>query len=442
MDAAQLQQLIDQINAGLAPLAQPHPAGAFALTPGQANPNLPLDYTTSSGIKIWNEATAPLPFKFNVEGKDVNAFCEKLLERAEKSGWNLAGSNVINIPDSNQQNRNLIEEYGRLTTDEIRAHAETYVALETRQSQNNMQLYYCISSSLSKEGQLKILAEQSKYHVGAGNDRRPSGALLFKLLMQKAVIDTRATASFLRENLSSLDTYMSTIKSDIEEFNKYVKMNWEGLKARGERCDDLMINLFKGYQNASDREFVRYIKQKRDAYDDGDDITVETLMTLALNKYETLTKQDLWNAKTAEQEQIVALTAELGKIKDVNLKLAQSLKSGSGKSNKSNSNTTGKGKSRNSQGKGKGKQNDKWAWKKVAPKSNESKTKRFNDRTYHWCGAHQAWTEHPENECKLKKKLEAEQQEDNSDNADNSRQANTASYVNALNAIVSDLQQE
>ena len=59
MDAAQLQQLIDQINAGLAPLAQPQQAGAFTLTPGQANPNQPLDYTTSSGIKIWNEATAP-----------------------------------------------------------------------------------------------------------------------------------------------------------------------------------------------------------------------------------------------------------------------------------------------------------------------------------------------------------------------------------------------
>jgi hypothetical protein len=47
---------------------------------------------------------------------------------------------------------------------------------------------------------------------------------------------------------------MAKIQSNIEEFNKYVKVNWEGLKARGERCDDLMINLFKGYQAASDRD--------------------------------------------------------------------------------------------------------------------------------------------------------------------------------------------
>jgi hypothetical protein len=80
--------------------------------------------------------------------------------------------------------------------------------------------------------------------------------------MQKAVIDTHATSSLLRENLSNLDTYMSTVKSNIKEFNKYVKVNWEGLTACGKNCDDLMINLFKGYQNASDHEFVHYIKQK------------------------------------------------------------------------------------------------------------------------------------------------------------------------------------
>ena len=435
MDAAQLQQLLNQLQAGLAQLApqQPQP-GAFALTPGQANPNQPIDYTSASGIKIWNESSAPLAFKFNAEGKEVSAFCEKLVERAEKSGWNLTGGNVIDIPDGDNVDRNVINEYGRLTMEEIRTHALTYIAGQTRQAQNNMQMYYCISSSLTKEGQLKILAEQDKYHVGAGDDRRPCGPLLFKLLMQKAIIDTRATASLLRENLSSLDTYVSSVKSNIEDFNKYVKMNHEGLKARGERCDDLMINLFKGYQSASDGEFVRYIKQKKDAYDDGDDMTPESLMTLALNKYETLSKQDLWNAKTAEQEQIVALTAELGKIKDVNLKLARAF-SKNDKSDKGSNDKKKKGKGKG-KGKGKSKEN-KWAWKKVAPKDNESKTKQFNDKSYHWCDTHLLWTEHHPNDCELKKKLLAEQQQNNS-NSNSSR----TSYANALSAIISDLEDQ
>jgi hypothetical protein len=152
MNNDQLQQLLTAVTDGLQ-----RPAGAYALTPGQVDPTNPLDYSTSSRIKIWNEASAPC--------------CRNY-----------------------------------------------------------------------KEGRIKILAEQDKYHVGEGTNRRACAALLFKLLMQKAIIDTRATASLLRENLSSLDTYMSTVKSNIEQFNKYVKVNWEGLKARGESCDDLMIN--------------------------------------------------------------------------------------------------------------------------------------------------------------------------------------------------------
>jgi hypothetical protein len=174
--------------------------------------------------------------------------------------------------------------------------------------------------------------------------------------MQKAIIDTRATASLLRENLSSLDTYMSTVKSNIKQFNKYVKFNWEGLKARGESCDDLMINLFKGYQSTSDREFVHFIKQKRDAYDDGGDIQPEALMTLAFNKYKTLLKQDMWNAKSQEQEQIVALTTELGKIKDANLQLTRSLSKKQSKSSdklKPDKKKDGKGKGKSNKSKSK-----------------------------------------------------------------------------------------
>ena len=76
---------------------------------------------------------------------------------------------------------------------------------------------------------------------------------------------------------------MSTVNSGIENFNHYVKVNADGLKSRGERTDDLMVNLLKAYQVASDVEFVRYIKTKRYQYDDGYNISKDELMTFALN---------------------------------------------------------------------------------------------------------------------------------------------------------------
>jgi hypothetical protein len=145
---------------------------------------------------------------------------------------------------------------------QITAAVEGWITDESCHAQNNMQMFTCIIASLTKEGCIKILTKQDKYHVGEDANCRACAALLFKLLMQKAIIDTHATASLLHENLSSLDTYMSMVKSNIKQFNKYIKVNWEGLKARGENCNDLMINLFKGYQSASDCEFVNCIKQK------------------------------------------------------------------------------------------------------------------------------------------------------------------------------------
>ena len=51
----------------------------------------------------------------------------------------------------------------------------------------------------------------------------------------------------MRENLSSLDTYIVTVNFDIDKFNEYAKINYEELIARGDRCDDMMSKLFKEY---------------------------------------------------------------------------------------------------------------------------------------------------------------------------------------------------
>jgi hypothetical protein len=54
---------------------------------------------------------------------------------------------------------------------------------------------------------------------------KESGVLLFKIIMQKAVVDTQATLSFFHKNLTSLDAYITTIDSNIKLFNQYVNIN-------------------------------------------------------------------------------------------------------------------------------------------------------------------------------------------------------------------------
>ena len=46
-----------------------------------------------------------------------------------------------------------------------------------------------------------------------------------------------------------------------------------------------MINLFKGHASASNKEFISYIKKKKDEYNEEGDILSDQLMKIALNKY-------------------------------------------------------------------------------------------------------------------------------------------------------------
>ena len=59
----------------------------FALITEQANTEVPIDYTSTTGIKLFNSAILKLPEIFDGEPKSINLFNNKLTERAKQSGW-------------------------------------------------------------------------------------------------------------------------------------------------------------------------------------------------------------------------------------------------------------------------------------------------------------------------------------------------------------------
>jgi hypothetical protein len=129
-----------------------------------------------------------------------------------------------------------------------------YINTEGKQAQNTHMLYQCLMQSMSKEGKKKILIWNDEYHI----DGNKSGTLLLKVIIRESHIDTNArTTSNIRMKLSSLDTYIHMIGQDITKFNGHVKLLIGSLQARGEAMQDLLTNLFKGYAQCSDKEFVK-----------------------------------------------------------------------------------------------------------------------------------------------------------------------------------------
>jgi hypothetical protein len=116
---------------------------------------------------------------------------------------------------------------------------------------------------------------------------------------------------------------MASVDCNVKLFNQHVKEVVAGLRARGESTDELLVNIFKAYRVVGESEFSRYMKNKRDAYDDGEDVQPDPLMSVALAKSQSLIESGVWNMISPYQEILVALLSEENMLKDRKLKLSK-----------------------------------------------------------------------------------------------------------------------
>ena len=84
-------------------------------------------------------------------------------------------------------------------------------------------------NSLSKFGKAKVSMWNSQYKVNG----IPSGNLFLKVIIQENRLDTNATTSSIRTQLSSLDAYIVTIGCYVTNFNAHIKLLLAGLSAGG-----------------------------------------------------------------------------------------------------------------------------------------------------------------------------------------------------------------
>ena len=370
------------------PTFTPPPAPPVAPTENLTNPLGPtpfarypalavaacLDYRTSEAIKLYSKATARLQEDtlFDANADQLFRFIKSLKDRAVEFGWTLPNRGILMIKsdpaDPLGQEFDFLDSYGAVTLELLEQNELTYINKETRKTQDTSMLYKCLMTSLSTSGQSKVLCHNKQYLIGP----HFSGLLLLKIIIRESCVDTQATAATIRTRLSTLDTYMGEIGSDITKFNGYVMMLVEMLNTRGHTTSDLLINLFKGYATASDATFRGYISRQRERYDDDEQIPFSLLMLRADNKYKSLKEQGLWNAPTADESKILALETQTKQLK----------KELQGKKGNSRHNRRGSSNQRSSNPRSTNR--PPFYWQK--PKSGEEhKKKEWKNKTYNYC---------------------------------------------------------
>jgi hypothetical protein len=205
---------------------------------------------------------------------------------------------------------------------------------------------------------------------------------------------------------------MKDLKSNVANFNDYVQNIVSDLASGGQTSSDLLVYLFLSYLEVEDSTFKKFIERKKEEYDDGKEgITVQTLMDQALNKFNQLNENQTWKSKTPEEQQLIALSAQLKEAKDKIAELSKSKSSTPAKTKLKKDDSPnqptppGSGKSKVKSNKAK---LPEWRYER---KGNQTKLTR-DDKTYYWCGHHGYWCSHEEKDCKAKKKKNAKSKSD------------------------------
>jgi hypothetical protein len=342
----------------------------FALSPALTS-NLLLDYRTGEGIKIYGKAAAPLDVLFNGDSGGLRLFLSKVQQRATQFGW----TTILQINKAAQV-YNLIENYGQVTIESVRLQAMAIEAANSRDTQNSLQMYTFLITSITDGLLGKVISQREQYTSVGGFLDGPS---LLKVLVTILHVDTRAQASHIRQCLARLSiTILSPeYNCDIQKLNKYVVVLEEGLAARGEASQDTMMNVQAAYMACKDADFVRFTKDEYGKWEQGANMSLKQYINSSLIKFKTLKMKGLWETPSLEQEQIIALTAAFTSMK---------LKATNARSNRT---TDGKRESASSGGRTPRKDDGIFAWKGVGPKDGEPKRKAVKGKTYYcWCTHH------------------------------------------------------
>ena len=214
----------------------------------------------------------------------------------------------------------MLYDYRQLTTAEVKTHAQNqWTNQHTRDAQNAEMLYHFLFESLDENFKATVLLKNHNYQVTVGTYTTEDGPCLPKQIIVSTFVDTRATASQIRESLVDMTQQLETHKGNITKFNKWVEEQVTILQSRGEEAYDLLTYLWKTYQKAPDAKFVEYVQNLCNDFIMGkSDFTAQELMNLADTMYKARVQMNEWALLSTEQEEIVALNAKITQLEQAN----------------------------------------------------------------------------------------------------------------------------
>ena len=277
-----------------------------------------------------------------MKAAQVVIFEKELQDRASMMGWDKGAQNLLKFINRDGRQISLIAEYGQIDAKTLKTACKTFISginSDKQAAQSNKQMWCCLNSSLTEEATTTLLTCKKDHKMIDNGEPKVVALLMYKTIMRLATLDGNATITALRANLHELTQYTIKQNGNIDKIHTYFNQTYMQLKARGKSVDDVHTILCEAYlQGVPDATIHDYMRRLpgnwMDQTGDMQDATHEGIMKKAKAKNDLLVNSGKWEAKSPDQEKIIALEAQLKDLQNLKLsaqlinKLKQSQKQG------------------------------------------------------------------------------------------------------------------
>jgi hypothetical protein len=215
-----------------------------------------LDYTTTQSIKFYNKGVEKLPGEpFN--GKLLLTWLIQVQDKANMFTW-------ISILTIN--GKLLIQNFTKITIEEVRAHAQVYQDRGLREAQNSEMLIQCLKASITRMVYNKIYLQREKYIIlrKNNNEQVEDGVCFLKTIIDNYHSNTRSSTKQIRKQLATL--MRNIAKGDVSKLCEHTRELIFELNAAGGTTNDLLANLIEALEQAPDSNFQRLLSNQVDLW--------------------------------------------------------------------------------------------------------------------------------------------------------------------------------
>ena len=220
---------------------------------------------------------------------------------------------------------------------------------------------------ISSDSWASLLQYEHEFSWESQNgDQEFDGPTMLKLLITSVNPSTRVGVDDIKKEIQNarLAKYNHDVKKMLDDMNR----KYLDVLRQGHTHDSYMMHLFDALLTSKNDSFVGFIQRKKDDWEIGGTETPTTLISLAVQKYNNMKKQNTWNQTNPKDAKIMALTTKLQKLENQVACYAVSSGTHQDKSNAKGGKSSGG--------------IDKWRMKNVG----QSKT--VNGVQYWWCPHH------------------------------------------------------